>query len=475
MLSSVNRQPEFFFDSAELSNNRWQQLCRRYLPILAEQSIWRYSRLRQPKDLEQGWKLHVSATILTANTVLETIAPFLKSENVYYKAPVSLQELRKLNAGIYYEYSQVGKFITVYPQTDAQAVHFAERLHRLTEQFASPAIPFETRFKPGSSVFYRYGAFKINELKDSEGGVRLAIRNQKGNLIPDVRDGAKPHPSWVSNPFPPAETKFAAEDDSPLEKNFRVCRALAQRGKGGVYQGWDVRDDAPRSCLLKEGRRHGEVEWDGRDGFWRTRHEEKVLKILRAAKVSVPEVYYSFEGEGNFYLATEFIEGANLHLFLKRRKRRVGISRTLKFAVQLAEILAQIHRAGWLWRDCKPSNLIVTEKGDLRPLDFEGACLIARPDPKSWTTLATDSREWNKQMFGETAFTVDLYALGAIIYLLLEGELPIVNEDSISKISRRNVPSELRRTVFELLNPHVSQKFSARSVAHRLKEIQKSI
>src|SRR5258705_12373088 len=85
-------------------NSRWHSLCSRYLPVTARGSIWRYSRESKPDDQEQGWKLHVAATILTAADVLETVSPFLRSRGLLSKAPVSLYELQKLNSGHFYGY-----------------------------------------------------------------------------------------------------------------------------------------------------------------------------------------------------------------------------------------------------------------------------------------------------------------------------------------------------------------------------------
>jgi hypothetical protein len=471
-LSSVKFNEGAALNLAESLNLRWQDLCSRHLPVTIKNSIWRYSRRRSPHDAEQGWKLHISATILTASTVLETIASFLESEEAYYKAPVSLNELKRINSGFHYDYSQIGKFITIYPQTDAQAVYFADRLHKLTFQIPSPSVPYDLRYKAGSCVYYRYGAFQINEIKNSDGTSKLAIRDFQGNLIPDVRDGEKNCPDWVSNPFPAAEKKTAG--NSPL-KNFRIFRALAQRGKGGVYMGVDLSSPEPRLCLIKEGRKNGEVNWDGRDGYWRIEHEEFVLETLQKNGINVPQIYSSFASENNYYLVTEFIAGENLHHFLRKKKRRLSISKAIVYSLRIAEIMAQIHKAGWLWRDCKPTNLIVTKKGDLRALDFEGACPINQPDPVIWTTLTVKSSGLYDDFFVKSVMTADLYALGAVIYLLFEGELPVVTENSIPKILRRNAPLEIKQLISELLDPQTAQTYKAQTVTQKLKKILNSI
>lgn len=459
---------------AKLLEERWQNLCRRFLPIGGRDSIWRYNRTRKPHDPEQGWKLHLSATILNASDLLKIVAPFLDSQEAFYKAPKSLRELKKINSGIYYDYAQIGKFITIYPQNDDHALFLAERLHCLTVQNCSPTIPFDFRYQPRSSVFYRYGAFRIRKLKNADGTFVLALKDEKGNLIPDVRDGVKPHPVWVSNPFPTGP-KECAETDSYLKKNFRILRALSQRGKGGVYHGLDLSGSAPRVCILKEGRKNGEVDWDGRDGFWRVKHEKSVIERLRKASVEVPEIYSAFECEGNYYVAAEYIEGENLHAFLRKKRRRISLKQAIKYTAEIAEILGRIHMAGWLWRDCKPGNLIVTKKGGLRPLDFEGACLVSRPDPMPWTTLRTDSQELNELLFEESNVAVDLFALGAVFYLLIEGKSPTVGEKAMPKISRRNVPPEIERLIADLLDPQTARRLNAELVVERLKNIETSM
>lgn len=460
--------------SAECLSVHWQELCRRYLPILPENSIWRYNRRRQPEDPEQGWKLHIAATILNAAVILESVAPFLESEGAIYKAPRTLQELKKLNSGIIYSYTQIGKFITVYPRTDEQAVHFAERLHQLTQRFSAPGIPYDLKFKPESCVHYRYGAFKVNEIKNADGTVELALRDRQGKLVSDLRDSEKPYPDWVLNPFPAVRETISVKD-SPFQKKIRVFRALSQRGKGGVYQGLDLTVDAPRICLLKEGRKDGETDWDGRDGCWRVRHEERVLKSLRTAGVKVPQIYFSFQTAKNYYLVTEFITGENLHAFLKKKRRRLGIAQAIKYAIELSEIMSQIHAAGWLWRDCKPGNLIVTKNHGLRPLDFEGACSINQPDPVLWSTLALKSPEVYVKFFEQSTAAVDLFTLGAIIYLLFEGRLPEVTVDCVPEILRRNVPFEIKQLTSQLLKREAAELLSAEAVARKLKAVRKIV
>lgn len=436
--------------------------------------MWRYSRSRSPGDPEQGWKLHIAATVLTANRVLEAIGPCLQSHGTKFKGPASLHLLSKINCGVYYGYTLVGKCFTVYPQTTEEALVLAGKLHDLTLGVDAPSVPFDQRFRPDSCVHYRYGAFRRHQIEHQDGTHTLALRNPQGQLVPDVRESPVAKPDWVADPFLDSARPDAESVASPLKTTFRAFRALTQRGKGGVYQALDLSSGSPRFCILKEGRKHGEPSWDGCDGYGRVNHEEKVLRSLRTQGLDVPDVYSSFEVEGNVYLAIEFIEGVSLQTLLARRKRRLPVRRALEYALELSRLLGQIHAAGWVWRDCKPSNLMVTNNGTLRPIDFEGACLVTQPDPTLWGTPDFVAPEAYDAFHGQCRKPEDLYALGVVIYHLLYGEFPSTSSALRLESSRRNVPNAFRRVVSELLSRNPNRRPSPRKVTRRLRLISES-
>jgi hypothetical protein len=448
-------------------NSQWTELCECYLPIIVPDTIWRYSRNELGTDLTQGWKLHVAATLLSAVHVFEAVAPLLSARNVRFKAPVSLNELDELNRGTSYGYSQVGKFLTVYPQTPEEAVQLARDLHELTRRIPCPEIPFDLRYGPDSCVFYRYGAFQTLEIEDSNGKPIKFIRDPNGNPIPDKRDSVF-IPEWTPDPFTSGSADTSMEQVTQLQTTFRAFRAFTQRGKGGVYHAVDLSVSPARLCVIKQGRRHGEVSWDGRDGQSRVKYEKYVLSSLKKAGLPVPLVYSSFKSRNNYYLVTEFIEGENLEQWLTRRKKRLSIAAVLKRSAEVAQLVARIHAAGWVWRDCKPSNIILTKSGELRPLDFEGACRISRPDPLPWGTPGYTPPQTQNRFGCESQLPEDLYALGVIIYLLLAGRLP---DEAVSvplEKMRKNVPQPARRLVAQLLDPKPLVRPRAHVVALRL-------
>jgi serine/threonine protein kinase len=466
----MHRQENHFQDYNEIYaslNSRWRELCNHYLPISGQASIWRYSRESKSDDPEQGWKLHVAATVLNAANVLETVAPFLYRRGILFKAPVSLYELQKLNSGQFYGYSQVGKFLTVYPATVEETRQLANSLYRMTRRVSAPSVPFDFRYRPDGCVYYRYGAFKVMEAENPSGERVYFIREPHGSLVPDNRYSAS-YPGWVSHPFQ-SESKQSSECiESPLRSTFKAFRALTQRGKGGVYQALDLSVSPPRLCILKEGRKDGEVDWDGREGSWRVRHEGNVLAALMKADVNVPTLYSSFKTGNNHYLAMEFIGGESLNQWLGRRKRRLPIRQIVKCGARIAEVLATIHASGWVWRDCKPGNIILTKEARFRPVDFEGACRIDEPDPSPWGTRSYVPPEWDQPFRGQSRLPEDLYALGAVIYFMIVGTVPDAAHPLDLNTLRRNVPDEFSNVVKALLDPDPEARPAALTVAGQL-------
>lgn len=453
---------------ARALEKRWRKLCALYLPNADPDSVWNYHRV-SGDGREVGWKLHVSATILNAPKILQRIAPLLAECGVQFKAARSLTEVSTLNSGVLHTYSQVGKVITVYPRNDDEAVYLAQRLHKLTRRFKAPSVPFDLRFGETSNVYYRYGAFKKIELEQPDGRRTLGMMSPSGELVPDVREN--PKPDWVRDPFEsyrPITQKRKTETKEA--RSFHVLGALVQRGKGGVYQAIDIESNPPRLCLLKEGRRHGEVSWDGRDGAWRVRNEERVLTRLLDRGINVPKVYSRFELQDNFYLVMEFVDGESLHDLLLRQRRRLPLGRVLSFGVQIASFLAQMHRAGWAWRDCKPRNLIVTRQATLTPIDFEGASPIRTPDNVLWGTRGFVPLR-SRERASETGVTEDLFALGSTLYLLITGRFYDPEQPILITKLRRNIPLELCGLVESLLSDTPQKRPSAQASQRQLNSI----
>ena len=87
-------------------------------PVIDPAGSWLRMVHARAASPEQGWKLHVSASEASAMAVLERAAPVLLEHGANFKVAGSPRALHSLNTGEA-GMSQIGKFITVYPDDDA--------------------------------------------------------------------------------------------------------------------------------------------------------------------------------------------------------------------------------------------------------------------------------------------------------------------------------------------------------------------
>ena len=126
---------------------------------------------------------------------------------------------------------------------------------------------------------------------------------------------------------------------------------------------------------------------------------------------------------GQPYLVMEYVDGAHLDVYCDTRKLGVR-ERLLKF-VHICDAVAYAHRNLVVHLDLKPSNILLTEDGMVKLLDF-GTSKLIQPDSLLTTTvMATPAYASPEQLRNEPVTTAcDVYALGAILFELLAGHRP---------------------------------------------------
>lgn len=439
----------------------WQHLCDKYLPIRPRGSIWRYSRKRRRNEPTQGWKIHISSTVLSACDIFRSVAPYLKRSDTLFKATKSLAELQKVNAGIFYGFSQVGKVITIYPKSTECAIVTAGELHSLTAGRAAPIVPYDNRLQRNSCVFYRYGSFSKRDIIFRKNKVP-AISRPDGKLVPDLRTPGAAVPPWLTDPFQPLHARAVREALTPLETTYSNYEAILQRGKGGVYRAVDNSFVSPKSCVIKEGRRHGESDWFGRDGFTRIKREAQFLKLNSSLIPAVPRMITSFRANDCFYLVVERVAGRSLQQVIASPER-ISTHRMLNYCKNMAEIVADIHAVGWAWRDCKPANFFCQKNHGMRALDFEGACRLRDAEPRSLATpdyLPPKGRRTSSDLEG-----IDLYALGtSIMQLIARSSSPTKLSVPLKReIKKRNLPESVAKAIRGLRSSNPGARLSARA------------
>lgn len=370
----------------------------------------------------QGWKLHLSINPTQAVPLLEVVTPLLMERQIQWKVLLTLEHLARFSSPPSV-LPQLGKFITIYPESDEIAVELAALLHEKTCHFSGPVIPSDFRYALESQVYYRYGSFKERYFYSSRTSLRTpCILTPDGTKIPDERTTSPHHPEWTSNPFPTFERK-PSNMKGLFGRGFKVRGILSQSIKGGVYV---VADDS-ETFILKEARFGTCPDMLERDMRDRLSNEFHILSRIAHLKIA-PQPIDIFDADNNRYLLMEHLPGQTLYKYLEQNnylgEDDTAFSRHL--CESLIELVKQCHTAGVVLRDLSPNNVLITSAG-CRLIDLELASLVPTSE-RPFTGYTRGYVPQGAELDSRDAYTYDIYALGAIFCFILTGVTPYLNK-----------------------------------------------
>ncbi|MEM8712516.1 MAG: serine/threonine-protein kinase [Planctomycetota bacterium] len=219
------------------------------------------------------------------------------------------------------------------------------------------------------------------------------------------------------------------EDIGRCFPDLEVLALVGQGGMGAVYHARQRR--LGREVALKILR--PEAKEDPRFG-------ERFLREARAlARLSHPNIVgvYDFGLDGEFaWLTMEYVDGSDLRQVLTAGA--LPPADAFALVPQICEALQYAHDQGVVHRDIKPENILLDERGRVHIADF-GLALVVDDGDRRLTqprdVFGTPHYMAPEQLTGarDVDHRADIYALGAVLYELLTGELPLGRFEPPSK------------------------------------------
>lgn len=211
---------------------------------------------------------------------------------------------------------------------------------------------------------------------------------------------------------------------------YRLRRLLGRGGMGEVWAAYHAglrRDVALKLLSLREGAATASL-----------RFEREVQAMVKLSHPNTVRVFDFGVAEGGLlYYAMELLEGEHLGRIV-RREGPLDPRRVRHLLLQAARALAEAHSLGIVHRDVKPENLLAVDAGGERDfvkvLDFGIATSLENEEAQrltqTGTVAGTPGTVSPEVIRGEGATPAsDVYALGAVGYLLLTGSLPFTGEN----------------------------------------------
>lgn len=431
---------------------------------------WIYIRNIKDKDLMQGWKIHLSATHLSAINVLKSFITIALKENVSFKVSDTLETLKIMNDS-HYPRGYSGKFITIYPNNEEQFKRIVQDSYQLTKDLSGPIILSDRHY--AGIVHYRYGAFKSISKIDSNGKRIEYITDPNGNLFEDKREAWFALPPWLDDPF----QHNAPSNEFTMTPPYQFIAAVRHANKGGVYI---AKDCDNKKIIVKEARKHVGTDDFGND-FTDYLENEKNILIKLADTNSVPKFINFYKTENNSYLIEEYLEGSNLYDYINkiyREKNRHDLLDILvKLSIELIYCVQSIHSKSIIIRDLSRNNIMVTADGKIYIIDFEISYDVGGPlyVPNGGTPAYFYYNRSNIPTIGD-----DVYSVGSVLFFIFSNRDPIFFDDEERNVfnkqcdfldAMRNanyIPVNIVNIIKDLLNPDLYCKLKLENILTRL-------
>jgi len=219
---------------------------------------------------------------------------------------------------------------------------------------------------------------------------------------------------------------------------YRIVGQLGRGGAGVVYKAVDEtlgRDVAVKT--LNPDLANTEV-------MNRFRAEATILAKLNHPQIAT--IYELFRDENDLLMVMEFVRGETLDK-LSERLGPIAPDRAAYLIERILSALEHAHRAGVVHRDVKPANVMVTDEGGVKIMDF-GIARVLGAEQKTidFRLMGTPAYMSPEQVMGEEVDgRSDLYSVGVLFYRLLTGTLPFSADTALGMLQRqiRDTPTPL--------------------------------
>jgi tRNA A-37 threonylcarbamoyl transferase component Bud32 len=216
-----------------------------------------------------------------------------------------------------------------------------------------------------------------------------------------------------------------------VRRNFDHFRIVKQIGEGGMSRVFEAEDETlGRRIALKILN-----QTFSRDATRVAQFKREALVTARINHLNVIKLYTTGEDHDYFYIAMELVGGGSLEQRIKTLGR-LDEAEALRIGREVAEGLRAAQKDGLIHRDVKPANILFTDTGTAKVVDFGLALFVETQTDDSGEIWATPYYVAPEKVEHQTEdYRSDIFSLGATLYHALTGKPPHkANTNSIDEL-----------------------------------------
>src|SRR4051794_23876568 len=242
-----------------------------------------------------------------------------------------------------------------------------------------------------------------------------------------------------------------------LDQRYIIRRLAGRGGMGAVYQAIDTQMKQ-RQIAIKEMGQSALSKEEVAEAMARFQQEAIILGSL--SHPNLPRIYQAFSEQERTYLVMDYIEGKTLYQLLKEGQwQPLPTSQVLGYAIQLCDVLAYLHQQTppIIFRDVKPTNIMVTQDGHIFLIDF-GIARFFKEGQKRDTQFLGSRGYASPEQHGifQTNPRTDIYGLGATLHFCLTGQDPYRATDPFAFSSIQQVNPQVPLALAQLIHRMVA-------------------
>ena len=223
-----------------------------------------------------------------------------------------------------------------------------------------------------------------------------------------------------------------------LKDKYIIGRVLGYGGFGVTYLAWDsvleqkvaIKEYLPSEFSTRVPGQTGvsvfggdksEQFYDGIEKF--VEEAKRLAQFLNTD--GIVRIFESFQENGTAYIVMEYLKGQTLTQYLEK-SGPVSADEAIRLMTPIIQSLRIVHEHDIIHRDIAPDNIMVTDDGEVKLIDFGAARYATTSHSRSLTVVIKPgySPEEQYRSRGDQGAWTDVYAVGATMYRMITGQTP---------------------------------------------------